>query len=454
MQSAPSAARSRGVGGWHGATARLEGHLSVSVDKQEGDVMKLRFSQRSALAALVCAFFVGAAGTAFGQSNEELLRRIEALEKELKTLKGMVRERKGDAAPAKLPAGAVGSGNDKITLSVSGQVNRAVLFGHDGSNTEVFHVDNDSSSTRVRFVGKGRFDEDLSIGTQIEVQFESNSSASVNQFSERGVGPNNFTERKLEFYVDHRKLGRLWLGQGDTASNGASEVTLSGTDLVSYSGVADIAGGLLFKRARPLPAGSVPLETSNPTVGSAFNQLDGLSRDDRIRYDTPSLMGFRLSASAIADGRWDGAVRYSAEWFDTFKVAAAIAYANQTDTLDRVDGSVSVLHTPTGLNATFAAGVDDFDTSGLNNRDFLFAQLGWRYKFFEIGETRLAVDWFEGTDMNGNGDWSRAFGGGIVQKVDRIATEFYVGARNYEYKREGQSFDDVLAVMAGGRVKF
>jgi len=42
------------------------------------------------------------------------------------------------------------------------------------------------------------------------------------------AGPNNFTERKLEIYFDSKRLGRLWLGQGDTASNGTSEVDLSG----------------------------------------------------------------------------------------------------------------------------------------------------------------------------------------------------------------------------------
>jgi len=40
------------------------------------------------------------------------------------------------------------------------------------------------------------------------------------------AGPNNFTERKLEIYFDSKRLGRLWLGQGDTASNGTSEVDL------------------------------------------------------------------------------------------------------------------------------------------------------------------------------------------------------------------------------------
>ena len=109
----------------------------------------------------------------------------------------------------------VRSGKDSIKLTPSGQVNRGVLIADDGNNTHAFHVDNDNSSTRMCFVGKGNFNEDVSVGTQIEVQFESNATAAINQFSSRGVGPNNFTERKLEVYVESKRFGRLGVGQGD-----------------------------------------------------------------------------------------------------------------------------------------------------------------------------------------------------------------------------------------------
>ena len=56
----------------------------------------------------------------------------------------------------------------------------------------------------------------------IEVQFESNSSADGSQDDTRGVGSNSFTERKIEIFANHKRFGQLWLGQGDTASNGTS----------------------------------------------------------------------------------------------------------------------------------------------------------------------------------------------------------------------------------------
>ncbi len=413
---------------------------------------------RRALAAALLPALVagGAAVPAAAQSRDELLRRIEALEREVETLRQAVRGATAEPAAKQTQpeSRAVRSGNDKVRLAISGHVNRAVLVGHDGDNTEVFHVDNDASSTRLRFKGTGRFDDDLSVGAVIEVQFESNSTRAVNQFAERGLGPNNFTQRKLEFHVDHKRLGRLSLGQGETATDKTAEVNLSGATLISRADIADLAGGLLFRQAGALPPGSVPLQTGNPTVAAAFVELDGFGLDDRIRYDTPKLLGFGLSASAIADGRWDVAARYGATWFDDVKVKAAIGYGDRTDTLTRIDGSVSVLHVPSGLSATFATGLDNFDARGRNDRDFMFAQVGWQWPIFPFGSTRFAANWFEGTDAGANGDWSRAFGGGVVQQVKAIATELYVGAQNFELKREGARFDDVFVVLAGGRVKF
>ena len=79
------------------------------------------------------------------------------------------------AAPHKM----VTSGKDKVSLSVYGQVNRMLLNASDGSESRLFHADNDMSSTRVGFKGKAKMDGGWSAGTTIEAQMESNSSAKV-----------------------------------------------------------------------------------------------------------------------------------------------------------------------------------------------------------------------------------------------------------------------------------
>ena len=339
------------------------------------------------------------------------------------------------------------SGATGIQLKVSGQVNRALLFTDDGNNTEEFFVDNDNSSTRFRFTGSGDVDSDTKVGFTIEVQMESNSTANVNQ-NNKTVGGNSFTERKLEIYIDSKRLGRVTLGQGDMASNGTSEVDLSGTGVIAYSGVVDFAGGILFNdKATNTLTGT--------SIGNVFSNLDGQSRRDRIRYDTPSFSGFKLSASAGDNGRWDGAARYEGDMGDVAFEAAA-AYGNDNNDNEIINGSFSVLHKTSGLSLTAAAGELDFDDN-TNPRDPMtyYVKLGWQTKnLTPLGKTAFAIDYSYNEEFGALGDEAEAYGLFMVQNIDRVGTELYAGIRNHEYTAPGVNVDDILGVMFGARVKF
>lgn len=387
-------------------------------------------------------------------------RTLEALQGEVRALARSTREtavaaneasrvaaEATQAAQAAAPEKTVTSGRKGVKLVISGQVNRGALFVDDGAKSHIFHVDNDNSSTRIRFIGEGRFNEDFKVGSQIEVEFESNSSAAVNQFSDRGVGPDDFNQRKLEVYLDSKTFGRLWIGQGDTASNGSTEIDLSGTKVAGFADVDSIAAGIIFNRSG-LPQ---PL-LIDPTVGATFNNLDGLSRDDRVRYDTPKWKGFQLSGSAIAGGRWDVAGRFSGKLADT-KLAAVLSYWSLPGS-EGVSGSFSALHA-SGLNATVAAGSRDFNAMGRLNSTFFYAKLGFLRNFLTpIGKTGLAVDYFQGEDQAANGDEGTVHGAYFVQNIDKIATQLYVGGRVFDLDRPGVAYDDILGILAGARVKF
>jgi len=267
---------------------------------------------------------------------DKLEQQIDELQKELKDVRDQVGEAEDQPATDGRVLGPrdarvlgpreMKSGKDEVRLTISGQVNRGVLVADDGDDTDVFFVDNDNSSTRIRLLGDAKFNDDISVGSVIEVQFESNSTAEVSQDNQRNVGANSFTERKLEVFVNSETYGRLWLGQGDTASNGTSEVDLSGTAVIGYSGIADFAGGLQFQEDGVL---------SGTDIGYTFSNLDGLSRDDRLRYDTPVFKGAKLSTSVIADDRFDVALRYSREILGAHEFEAAIAYADVDDDFAR-----------------------------------------------------------------------------------------------------------------------
>ena len=86
--------------------------------------------------------------------------------------------------------------------------------------------------------------------------------------------------------------GRVNMGQGDGAANGATESDLSGTGLANGIGVADLGGGFGYRTA----GGAL----SGVTVGGSINQQDFESRYDRLLYVTPNFGGLRASELARA----------------------------------------------------------------------------------------------------------------------------------------------------------
>jgi predicted porin len=208
-----------------------------------------------------------------------------------------------------------------LDFKISGQVNRAVLWGDNGNDDDVKFVDNDNSSTRFRFTGSNKFDDNWTVGFKWENEMQSNdSSDTVIDIGENDDSTDvDFNERHMDVYIEHSKFGKLSLGQGDTASNGTSEVDLSGTDVINYSSIEDMAGGFIFRDDNDniLQTGfqsGGPDDLKDTSIGRAFSNFDGLSRDDRIRYDTPKFGPVYFSASYENGQTYDFAGRFAYQW--------------------------------------------------------------------------------------------------------------------------------------------
>ena len=332
-----------------------------------------------------------------------------------------------------------------VDFKISGQINRAILYGDNGNDDDVKFVDNDNSSTRFRFTGSNDFDQDWKVGIVWEVQMESNSSADTGiDIGENGdVGGLSFTERKMEFYVDNQTFGRLWLGQGDTASNGTSEVDLSGTTVVAYSSVEDMAGGFTFRDSD---------DNVISSIGAAFSNFDGLSRRDRIRYDTPKFGPVYFSGSYMNGQSWDVAGRFAYQWQGVGKLSAAAHYTgaeSQRDPFKQYSASASFL-LDMGLNFTAAYGNRDFDDApGRDDAWNVYGKIG--YKF---GKWAFSVDYTYSENVGLDDDEAESFGVAPVFNPWQ-SVEFYGAWRLYKLDRNNvSSIEDVNAVMIGGRVKF
>jgi hypothetical protein len=389
------------------------------------------------------------------QQQEQIAAQQKALEQlqgEVKALKALSQDSESEKVMAEAVSvekkGAVVPGHDRAKIKLYGQVNKAVLYSNDGDKGNTYLVDNDNSSTRIGVLGTIDPNDKYEIGTRIEVEYQTNPSNLVNQENKR-IGDTDFERRHLDLWVDARSIGKFSLGWGSTASDGTSEMDLSGTGVVGYSAIADMAGGQLFYNET---TGSL----SSTAIRNVFTNMDGLGRDERIRYDSPSFNGFVGSASYIADGGGDVAVRYAAQ-MDAFKLAAAAAFANPGSTSAEVDdqlaGSVSVLH-DSGFNGTFAMGTRSNKGAGRDDSGYFYAKFGYRGSWCPLGLTSLSADFSRASDIRVNGDDADTFGLQMVQDLQEWGSEAYIGYRFHKLDRNGVSFDNINAIMTGMRVKF
>jgi hypothetical protein len=368
-----------------------------------------------------------------------------------------------------LVAGEVASSNDKVSVSFYGQVNRAMSLVNDGDDNYLNHVDNDNSSTRFGFKVKAKGSDTLTAGANLEWEYQQNASNKVTQTGD-AVSDGSLDKRKLEVYLDFASIGMFTLGHGSTVSDGTSEVDLSGTTVAGYSDTVAWAAGFEFfdKNANSL---------SGVTIGDVMSNLDGNSRKDRFRYDSPKFAGFQISASTFEfdtvdnsganpdthDPAYDIALRYSAQFGDAVKLAGAVAYsdypssdgANAAD--NQVNGSLSVLFS--GFSVTVSAGQKEYSNVAANNADSestYYGKLGYMADFWSVGTTAFAIDYgkYDEFDHVKDGEAS-TYAIYIVQNLKNWGTELYTGYRIYTLdNRTTEDFDDIGVFFLGMRVKF
>lgn len=336
-------------------------------------------------------------------------------------------------------------------IVVYGQVNEGALMFDDGQDrTSYGLVANSNSSNRLGIKSNTALDGDATLYGNFEFQYVPHPSASVNQLDPNAANYDlDKTDiRKMEVAYLTDNIGKFWFGQGSMASDGSTEIDLSGTGVIAYSSVSDIGGGL-FRMDDGL--------LSDVSTGSAYSNYDGLGRKMRVRYDTPTFSGFTLSASYGQDvlnddsaDLYDVAARYDRD-YGSINLGSALAWSrNDGSDSDIVSGSISGLHEPTGISLTFAAA----QKSAGYDSSYGYIKLGWQRDFFTTGTTAFAVDYYSGQDIVNDGSESRSWGLAMVQNVDRWNSQWYLGIRNYEYEDAAADYQDGLATMIGLIVKF
>lgn len=309
---------------------------------------------------------------------------------------------------AELEATTARKGNRKVSLTVGGHVNRAVLFWDDGTESNAYVVGNKNDQTNVFFVGEAEFAPGWKAGYDITIRFRDNLSDDVNQVRDNGETP-LFQMWQSHWYIENDKLGKVSVGLASRATDTAPETDLSETGVASYAGVQDVAGGFRLRSK----AGAF---LSEAAWGDLYSHLNG-DTANVVRYDSPEIAGFVASATWGEDDIWDVALRYAGE-AGGFSVEGVIAYTEISDAADEnfgnafgldqsiLVGSAAVLHEPSGLNVTFAGGHRSFDGTFTDldgamrspeDSKFAYGKLGWIAKLNGLGPTAFYGEygWFQ-----------------------------------------------------------
>ena len=333
-------------------------------------------------------------------------------------------------------------------LKISGQVNQMIMAADNGFDDEIFIADNDNSSTRIRAIGEEEISW-VTAGFKIEFEAQRNASNTLD-IGNNSDGTFEWNDRWLEAYFK-TKYGKLSIGKGSGAADTTSEVDLSGTTVINYSGVNDTAGGFTWRQkdGTPIRAGL--------TVGQTRNNFDGLGRNDRLRYDSPEFFGVTLAGSFTNGGAYEIGGFYAIDFEKFGKLAAGLGYVdakNRESGGTRLDfkqwgGSVSWLH-PIGANVTLALGQRDQRAAGQVKADNGYLKFGWR--FLKIHAA--SIEYGRTKDLNQNGDESNNWGLGYVITPWQ-GVEFYGSLRSYDFSQSGGPNPENLSqAMVGTRIKF
>ena len=292
---------------------------------------------------------------------------------------------------AELEATTVRKGNRVVSVELYGQVNKVLMIWDDGIDSDVYVADSDLSSSRFGLRGSASLKPGWTAGYRIEIQMEDSTSISVSQDEGNldgidGTDPfpgddagTDISVRRTSLYMESAQLGRVTIGKTSIATD---DMVYTYLGSVNVLGAEFVGGGL---RVRTNASGS-----STGYFGSYVNDGDGVTdtstdpgpttfpanavgdfagtlqlsdiatdtdigRRNAVRYDSPSIYGFILSAGWGESDEWDVGLRFKKEW-NSIQVVAAAGYHEQDDVDKGVNVdqnrwilSGGVKHTPSGI---------------------------------------------------------------------------------------------------------
>jgi hypothetical protein len=307
----------------------------------------------------------------------------------------------------------------------------------------------------------GAGNEDLTVGTAgtSESRFRILSSIEANGLTyatniELGLGEpgraNALNKRFNEIMVSGA-FGKLSLGQGSSAGDGATENDFSGTyltagDLTSWelgAGADEVKAGFTLD---PETGDIDPNEVANPEPGLADNNSIDIGRTERLRYDAPTIGNLHLALSINDAAEDDSGNDYALA--ATYKLPSfVITLASVTKEADDSDViEASVAGKVNNFTAALGYHTEEFAKYGLDtDKEQTHVILG-----YNPGPFSVSID-FQTTTIDGVKDLDAETTGLNFVYRPAKGVEVYAGARNAQ--ADNGDIDE-NAFLMGARVKF
>ncbi|MAB53831.1 MAG: porin [Marinobacter sp.] len=319
-----------------------------------------------------------------------------------------------------------------MEFKVSGQLDRAFTVADNGNETDYASVDNIGSNSRFRFTGNEKMANGMNVGFIYEMSVVQFGSTEFDIGKNSGGGDVDLDTRKIDIYLEG-DFGKVSFGKGDGAGYYAN--------MMDYSGTLYYGGGAWYT----LYSSGISFVDDNGNqlyrIGATNSVFNAVGRQERIRYDSPSIGGLVLSTSLDNGNAYELAARYHVDlpgaklatglsWVDTNDLEIA---TSPTDGQPLTPGSEfrekqvlsasASLLLDGGLNFTVSYGNDETDAianAGQANQEGfdatnLFGQVGYltgaHHFAVNYGETKDLI--VEGTKGSQIGlayvyDWSSA----------------------------------------------
>lgn len=390
---------------------------------------------------------------------------------------------------AELEATTARKGNRKVSLTVSGWVSQQVVHWDDGveSNTYVTGLGT-AFASNVNFTGRAQISKDLTAGYVLHIEAIDSDVYTTN--ANRADGPAglvkspNATQVLYSYwFVKSEQLGQIGVGkQSQADDNVVVALDGSGTLAAAYWVGYDVFGFNVRGNFAPGDSLIWGNASSCRNWGGGPGDCDGLPHNV-VRYDTPVFGGFAAAVSWGEDDLWSVKGSY-ANTIGDFKIAAAVAYGETTDSnlgappsgkLEYTQAGLYLQHLPSGWFAIGGYGHLD-QTANVNNNpatDTWYLKSGVRLKLTSIGATipygeylgannsaMIVNDGLTPDDTTDDtarvvrGSSTTWWGLGVVQEIDAAAMSVWLRYRDHSVDVPGVHTENMTTVVGGAFINF